>query len=50
MLGYFAKDLTNRALNFCAFGQKTTMNWKFGENFRKFFKKVLMKIAKHALF
>ena len=46
ILAYFSKNLTNNALNFCAFGQKT----QFVGNFEKIFENFIKKIAKNALF
>ena len=45
-LSIFSKNLTNPAFNFCAFGRKTHILWKFRENFRKLWKDFLRKLQK----
>ena len=45
-LAYLSKNLTNPAFNFCAFGRKTQILWKFWENVRKFWKDFLRKLQK----
>ena len=45
-LAYFSKNLTNPAINFCAFGRKTLFAGNFLEIFRKFAKVFSRKLRK----